>query len=85
MELPAEVEKATDEAAYVGAFENEHGELLIYTYRDEPGVLWHSDFDWTPCPVIDGVPKGMIVDQAEHFFLSACWIATHPLAGIPGL
>lgn len=77
MKLPPEVEQATDDASYVGAFENIHGELLIYTFANGEAMVWHSDCDWQGFTVVDARVPGVLLDQSEIFFVAACWAATH--------
>lgn len=77
MKIPKVVEQATDDASYVGAFENEHGELLIYTHDDSGSRLWHSDYDWKACSVGRNGSVLMMLDTDEAMWVRACWNATH--------
>jgi transcriptional regulator with XRE-family HTH domain len=49
---------------------NMHGEALVYTTDD---YLLHSDMDWQPMRVRDGVAQGLILDRGEERFVAGMW------------
>jgi hypothetical protein len=67
---------------YLGYFENEFGEQLVFVHdQGEPhATLFFGDVDWEPRRVSDaaGLPDAgdLILDEGERAFVSACWIAT---------
>jgi hypothetical protein len=61
----------TSPNCYIGYFENQHGEQLVYQYnRDtKQGRLWHGDCRWAKIiEVVDGYPlsMGKIVTLSEE-------------------
>jgi transcriptional regulator with XRE-family HTH domain len=49
---------------------NMHGEALVYTTDDH---LLHSDMDWQPARVRDGVARGVVLDRGEERFVAGMW------------
>ena len=49
---------------------NMHGEALVYTTDD---YLLHSDMDWQPMRVRDGVAQGLVLDCGEERFVAGMW------------
>jgi transcriptional regulator with XRE-family HTH domain len=49
---------------------NMHGEALVYTIDD---YLLHSDMDWQPVRVRDGVAQGIVIDRGEERFVAGMW------------
>lgn len=49
---------------------NMHGEALVYTTDD---YLLHSDMDWQPMRVRDGVAQGLVLDRGEERFVAGMW------------
>ena len=67
-----------DENAYVGYFENVHGEQWIFTFDRLTGdaVLRGGDVGWnSENRVIDGVVPGLILSAEEQLWLRSCWAA----------
>src|SRR5262245_6361833 len=65
--------------AYVGYFENQHGEQWVYIDAREVGapMLYGSDLDWEECPVDEpGVVPGVVLEGTEADWLRACWLAS---------
>lgn len=63
---------------YVGYFENEHGEQMIFVFdrQGKTGCLYAGDAHWeTTYKVVDGVVPGMILSSMEGQWLRACWMA----------
>jgi hypothetical protein len=59
-------------------FQNEHGEQAIFEYNMETktGTLWMGDAGWDePHEVLDGIAHGLVMNQAEALWLTACWYA----------
>jgi hypothetical protein len=67
---------------YLGYFENKFGEQLVFMHEDGEldATVLHGDVDWEPRPVRDasGLPDvgDLVLNEEEHVFLMACWIAT---------
>ena len=67
---------------YLGYFENKFGEQLVFMHEDGEldATVLHGDVDWEPRPVRDasGLPDvgDLVLNEEEHAFLMACWIAT---------
>lgn len=67
---------------YLGYFENEFGEQLVFVHEDgEPdATVFLGDVDWEPRRVSDGggLPDAgdLVLNEEERAFLIACWIAT---------
>jgi hypothetical protein len=67
---------------YLGYFENNFGEQLVFVYDDgeADAVVLLGDVGWEPCRVSDagGLPNAgdVILNDEELAFVSACWIAT---------
>ena len=49
---------------------NMHGEALVYTTDD---YLLHSDMEWQPVRVRDGVAPGLVLDRGEERFVAGMW------------
>ncbi|MDW6060512.1 hypothetical protein SAZ11_24055 [Streptomyces sp. FXJ1.4098] len=78
---------------YVGYFQNEHGEELVFAQRrgEKTARLWHSDADWQVFRVGDhsirvgGMVDGMltvddlIINRTEATWLSSCLAASRHL------
>lgn len=78
---------------YVGYFQNEHGEELVFAQRpgEKAARLWHSDADWDVFRVgdhsirVDGELNGMItvdgliINRPEMTWLSSCLAASRHL------
>jgi hypothetical protein len=78
---------------YVGYFQNEFGEELVFAQRrgEKTARLWHSDADWRMFRVDDhsirvGEPMdgmitvaGLIINRPEATWLSSCLAASHHL------
>jgi hypothetical protein len=63
---------------YHGYFENEYGEqaLFVYDYETQTSTLWMGDGGWEkPSPVVEGVARGFLLDEAQALWLRACWLA----------
>lgn len=62
---------------YISYFENEFGEQLIFVYlnRTQTATLYHSDYDWEPVEVVDGLAPEMVTNAQERLWLGACWWA----------
>ena len=63
---------------YLGYFENEYGEQMIFVFdwRSGTGRLYAGDAGWeTPYEVVDGVAKELILTPEERLCLWACWEA----------
>jgi hypothetical protein len=63
---------------YLGYFENEYGEQMIFVFdqRGGTGRLYAGDAGWeTPYEVVDGVAKELILRPEEGLWLRACWEA----------
>lgn len=68
----------TDEATYVGYFENALGEQWIFTYDHETmkAELRDGDIGWNNVHEIrDGQARGLILSSEERLWLQACWAA----------
>lgn len=71
---------------YVGFYENEHGEQLVFLReRDEEPKIYHGDFGWAPLPAAwperfkapdvslsPWVSGELILNQGEALWLAAC-------------
>lgn len=78
---------------YVGYFQNEHGEELVFAQRrgEKTARLWHSDADWEMFRIgdhsirLDGEWDGMItvedliINRQEATWLSSCLAASRHL------
>ncbi|WP_059009839.1 hypothetical protein [Streptomyces specialis] len=78
---------------YVGYFQNEYGEELVFAQHrgEKTARLWHSDADWEMFRVgdhsirVDGQIDGMItvadliINRAEATWLSSCLAASRHL------
>jgi uncharacterized membrane protein len=63
----------------LGVMFNIHGEALIYTTDNS---LLHSDLDWQPVAVVDGVAQGIVLDMHERAWVTAMWLrCEEPLVG----
>ncbi|NWJ98197.1 MAG: hypothetical protein HXX20_20775 [Chloroflexi bacterium] len=63
---------------YLGYFENEYSEQLIfiYDYSSGQGTLYLGDADWaTAYPVQDGKAADLLLGNSELLWLTACWKA----------
>ena len=63
---------------YLGYFENEFGEQMIFVFDQSTGtgLLYADDAGWeTPYAVVDGVAPGLVMQSAERLWLWACWEA----------
>jgi transcriptional regulator with XRE-family HTH domain len=49
---------------------NMHGDAVVYTVDDH---VLHSDMDWRPMRVRDGVAHGLILDRGEERFVAGMW------------
>lgn len=84
--FPAEVELEPSADRYVGFYENQYGEQLVFVQmRGEQPTLYHGDFGWEPVPakwpgVLDSpesslkpwVSGELILNQGEVLWLAAC-------------
>ena len=67
---------------YLGYFENKFGEQLVFVHEDGEvdAAVFHGDVGWEPRRVRDasGLPEigDLVLNEEEHAFLIACWIAT---------
>lgn len=67
---------------YLGYFENQFGEQLVFVHEDGEldATVFHGDVDWEPRRVTDasGLPDvgDLVLNEEERAFLIACWIAT---------
>ncbi|GGU59828.1 hypothetical protein GCM10010211_26030 [Streptomyces albospinus] len=78
---------------YVGYFQNEHGEELVFAQRrgEKTARLWHSDAEWQMFRVgdhsirvgsmMDGMitVDDLIINRAEATWLSSCLAASRHL------
>ena len=74
--IPPQIEEQAGQ--YLGYFENQHGEQMIFIFdrRSGAGRLYAGDAGWeTPCEVVDGVTKELILGPEEGLWLRACWEA----------
>jgi hypothetical protein len=72
--------------AYVGYFQNAHGEQIVFHFEPQwgHGMLYHGDMEWEPLQVRGGRvinPAGQdatraVLDDTEAAWLQACWDAT---------
>ncbi len=70
-----------DPNVYVGYFENAFGEQWIFTFDRKTGTaeLRGGDIGWnTRHEVREGVAEGLVLNQAEQFWLAACWQSAAP-------
>jgi hypothetical protein len=84
--FPADVELEPSADRYVGFYENQHGEQLVFVQsRGEQPTLYHGDVGWKPVPVewprlLDSpdlplrpwVCGELILNQGEVLWLAAC-------------
>ena len=67
---------------YLGYFENRFAEQLVFMHEDGEldATVFHGDVDWEARHVTDagGLPDvgDLVLNEEEHAFLTACWIAT---------
>ena len=67
---------------YLGYFENRFAEQLVFMHEDGEldATVFHGDVDWEARRVTDagGLPDvgDLVLNEEEHAFLTACWIAT---------
>ena len=67
---------------YLAYFENKFGEQLVFMHEDREldAMVFCGDVDWEPRRVTDagGLPDvgDLVLNDEEHAFLTACWIAT---------
>lgn len=93
--FPADVDLERCSARYIGFFENQHGEQLIFIReRDGHPMLYHGDFGWAPLPaewpqrhknpklpLSPWVSGELILSQAEVLWLAACLEASGSFEG----
>lgn len=63
---------------YLGYFENEYGEQMIFVFDRARGMgqLYSGDAGWeTPYQVVDGVAINLVMNSDEALWLQACWKA----------
>jgi len=63
---------------YLGYFENEYNEQMIFVFDRDSGTGWlyAGDVGWeTPHQVVDGRVEELVLDTAEELWLRACWSA----------
>jgi len=63
---------------YLGYFENEYGEQMIFLFDQDngTGMLYAGDAGWeTPYEVVDGVAINLVMNREELLWLQACWKA----------
>lgn len=84
--FPRDVTLERSADRYVGFFENQHGEQLVFLCeRGEQPLLYHGDFGWAPLPadwperfkspevsVSPWVSGELILSQGEVLWLAAC-------------
>ena len=72
---------------YLGYFENEYGEQMIFAFDRDSGTgrLYAGDAGWeTPYEVIGGVAPELVMQSAENLWLRACWEAATAGDRYPG-
>ncbi len=76
---PPALVKEADSDAYVGYFENEHGEqwLVEIDRQNKSGTLRGGDIGWErQIEIVDGqVDPDLIIGRDEFNWLTACWSA----------
>lgn len=89
--FPADVDLEPSADRYVGFYENEHGEQLIFLReRGEQPKLCHGDFGWAPVPAVwpekqrfgslaPWVAGDLVLNQGEVLWLLACLEASGAL------
>lgn len=89
--FPADVDLASSADRYVGFYENEHGEQLIFLReRGEQPRLYHGDYGWNPVPAVwperqrlgslaPWVAGDLVLNQGEVLWLIACLEASGTL------
>jgi hypothetical protein len=89
--FPADVDLAPSADRYVGFYENEHGEQLIFLReRGEQPRLYHGDYGWKPVSAVwperqrlgslaPWVAGDLVLDQGEVLWLIACLEASGAL------
>lgn len=73
---PPRIEERPDQ--YLGYFENEFGEQMIFVFDRSTGtgLLYAGDAGWeTPYEVVDGIAPELIMRSDEKLWLRACWEA----------
>ena len=72
---------------YLGYFENEYGEQMIFVFDRSSGTgrLYAGDAGWeTPYEVVNGVAQELIMGSEESLWLRACWHAATAGGRYPG-
>jgi len=72
---------------YLGYFENEYGEQMIFVFDRSSGTgrLYAGDAGWeTPYEVIGGVAPELVMRSDESLWLRACWEAATAGGRYPG-
>lgn len=89
--FPPEVDLEPSADRYVGFYENEHGEQLIFLReRGKQPKLYHGDYGWKPVPAVwpekqrlgslaPWVAGDLVLDQGEVLWLVSCLEASGAL------
>jgi hypothetical protein len=90
--FPADIDLEPSADRYVGFYENEHGEQLIFMReRGEQPRLYHGDYGWKPVPAVwperqrlgslaPWVAGDLVLNQGEVLWLIACLEASGTLS-----
>jgi hypothetical protein len=82
--FPADVDVVPSADRYVGFYENQHGEQLVFLReRGEQPRLYHGDYGWNPVPAVwperqrlgslaPWVAGDLVLDQGEVLWLISC-------------
>jgi hypothetical protein len=74
---------------YLGCFENRYGEQLVFVHDagQATASVYAGDVDWQRHRVSDAggrpVIEGLVLNDEELAFVSACWLATAPSRPAP--
>lgn len=89
-EFPADVDIEPSGDRYVGYYENQHGEQLIFVFeKGGKPLLYHGDYGWEPLvaewprivgPLSSWATGNLILDQAEVLWLASCLAASGALS-----
>jgi hypothetical protein len=63
---------------YVGFFQNDFGEALIFVQEkgQAEASLYHADMEWEPQKINHPVDIPIILSEEERYWLAACWEAS---------
>lgn len=67
-------ENSGEHATWCSVFQNEDFETLLYIHLigAGEGTLYHSDLDWAPAPVVEGVCGSVTLRPSEVAWLALC-------------